>query len=155
MNYINHLIVGFCLCLIIAYFLFPEYIKNINQLIIFLIIGTVSALIPDLDHPKSKGTNLLNGAIFILLILFSFNLFLKDFSLSSIISFVFFSAVFCFAWLGLSAFIRPKHRGITHTFFAIGVYAVILYFVFDFIFLLAGLVGYFSHLLADRCFKLI
>ncbi len=155
MNYVGHLFVGFILCLVIVYFLYPNQIHNIKEVIIFLLVGTASALIPDLDHPKSKGTKILNITVFILLILFSFNLFLKDFSVESIITFIFFSAVFCFAWLGLSSIIRPKHRGITHTFLALVIYSIILYFVFGFLFLLCGAVGYFSHLLADKCFKIV
>jgi len=155
MDYLGHLLIGFLLCLTSIYFLYPEIVSTESEVILFLFIGMLSAIIPDLDHPKSKGTKIMNGTVFILLILFSYKLFFITFSSDSFIIFLFFSAVFCLAWLGLSNLIRPKHRGITHTLLAVCVYSIILYFVFGILFLLAGAIGYFSHLIADKCFKII
>ncbi len=154
MNYTGHLIVGFLLCLFALYFLYPNNINTERESILFLCVGTLSALIPDLDHPKSKGTKIMNITVFILLILFSYELFFITFSLDSFVKFLFFSAVFCFAWIGVSSIIRPKHRGITHTLLALCVYSIILYYVFGILFLLAGAIGYFSHLIADKCLKI-
>lgn len=156
MNYTGHLLVGFCLCLLCLYFIFPNYLTSQREGAVFILVGTISALIPDLDHPKSKGTKIINFSIFILIIIFSYSLFLKNTSsFEAIVKFLFFIFVFYFTWLGISNMIRPKHRGITHSFLALIIYSIILYFIFGIIFLLAGVIGYFSHLLADKCFKLI
>jgi len=164
MNYVGHLIVGLILTSIVAYFLYPSHIGSIPMLLIFLTIGTASALVPDLDHPKSKGTKILNTTMFILLILFATNLSFGlgssanpfiSISIDSIVKFLFLSILFCLAWIGLITIIRPRHRGITHSFLALGIYSLILYFVFGPVFLVPGAVGYFSHLLADKTFKVV
>jgi membrane-bound metal-dependent hydrolase YbcI (DUF457 family) len=52
-------------------------------------------------------------------------------------------------------FLKPKHRGITHSIIACFIYTVLIYVIFGSQFAVAGFIGYLSHLGADRHFKLI
>ncbi len=154
MNWRPHFIIGAFAGAIVA------LILQLNIFVIFLaaIIGGISALAPDIDHDSSKIRKAADITVPI------FGVF---FSLSSI----------CYADVGciianwrtiiISAlaitglytivitYLKPKHRGITHTLLFALVYFGLLYTVSNFSFALFGLAGYVSHLVADQHIKLI
>jgi membrane-bound metal-dependent hydrolase YbcI (DUF457 family) len=48
----------------------------------------------------------------------------------------------------------PRHRGFTHTIVSCLAFTVLLYIFIDRFFALAGFIGYFSHLIADKELKM-
>lgn len=147
MNYANHLVIAFVFLLLTAFI-----IKwTISDIILFLPLSMASALLPDIDHPRSKITFLLKT--FILLpfsYYFSYSFF--DSWSRRLIG----GTVLLAVSLALLRFFRPRHRGITHTLSALIIFTVLVYILF----LNKGLtiacsMGYFSHLIADRCLRII
>ena len=120
-------------------------ISDYTLLFEFFVFGALSALVPDLDHSSSKGRQLLDKVVVA----------------GSLLFFAFLQNALFFA-LGIIAvyfiiftFFKPQHRGITHSLVACFVFSVLIYFMFNFNFAVAGLVGYTSHLLADKEIKLL
>lgn len=140
----GHFILGFFLFLIIGYFVFD--FSDLRVLILSIIAG-FSALIPDLDHDLSKSRKWLNKLFpfvsFIVLFIYLENWY------SAILITIFLSGIYFL----LFTFLKPKHRGITHTLFALIVFSIIIY-SFDELLSYAFFVGYLSHLLGDKTIKL-
>ena len=109
----------------------------------------MAALLPDIDHPKSKGTQLLNMFVFVICLFLSISYFTNIFYIagSTIILYI--------LYILLYTLFKPRHRGITHSFFALGVITVISLFYLKFPYLLFIPLGYLSHLFADGVLKVI
>ncbi len=158
MNWKQHMFVAVVLSLPLLFILFN--IKNPFVLATLAIFAAFSSLLPDLDHKMSKGTDLAGKAAVILSFAFiitntcpdGFNCFFDSNLLKSILinSLVLIGIFFIF-----STFLKPKHRGITHSLFASLVFSVLIWLVLGFNFAIAGLIGYGSHLLADKEFKIL
>jgi len=126
----------------------------------FALFAGVSALVPDLDHEMGKGREILNKVVFpILLIAIYFNrcgsnffCFLEIEQLKSILLVSFALAGIYFV---LFTYLKPRHRGITHSLIFAAVYTVFIYAVLGIGLAIAGGVGYLSHLIADMKIKII
>lgn len=159
-NYIGHLTVAF-IFFVLTLFIYPSIVpEGIVGVSIFLLTVLGSALVPDLDHHKSKGTQLLDKIILIYVIFMCANWFFNlqskfTFSLDKGLFFVISVIVLYLAWIGFSNMARPKHRGITHTIVSLVVYSVLLFYLFGLSLAVAAFLGYLSHLVADRHLKLI
>ncbi len=154
MNWRAHMFIGGVFALVFFYLMGTRDIS----LLFMTIIGALSALMPDLDHDMSKGRKIANFCfgIFSLALGYSAACMGKICipSLNGIIS----GAVVFLALMGgyfvLFMIFKPKHRGITHTILACFVFGVLVYLIAGFSFAIAGFLGYFSHLVADRHIKI-
>ncbi|MDO8553615.1 MAG: metal-dependent hydrolase [Candidatus Micrarchaeota archaeon] len=158
MNWKQHMIVAVIFSLLILLFVFN--IQNQITLAILGLFSAFSALLPDLDHKMSKGTDLANKVVVILSFVFvisnvctnSFSCFLDSVTLKLIFIN---SLVLIGIYFIVMTFLRPSHRGITHTVVASLAFSVLIYLVLGFNFAVAGIIGYGSHLLADKEIKLL
>ncbi len=158
MNWLSHLSVALLLFLL---FWWLGFVSFTPALLALLFLG---ALMPDIDHEKSKITKTFFAALFVLLLVLFLArppklLALAGKALESTMPawfLYFFAAVV--AWVLLYAFyvkLKPRHRGVTHSLAALLVFSVLVYALFlRFDFAFAGGLGYFSHLLADCEMKL-
>ena len=129
------------------------------ELALVTVFAGLSALVPDLDHDASKGRQWLDLAFigFAFMTVYgsgcgtSICLPNLDKLGAMLITFFAMAGVYFLFF----RFCKPKHRGITHTLTATAVFAVLLYFIVGRTLALAGLVGYFSHLVADQHIKAI
>ncbi len=142
MNYKGHLIVGGLSSTVIGFLIKPN--------IWYIIFGTLSALAPDIDHPKSKATSLLRGVVLLpLSVVISMSLF-DDLAKMVLVTLGIFLLL-----IMLTELLRPRHRGITHGFAAALAYAIMIFLISkDYYLAVFGLVGYVSHLIADGVFKI-
>ena len=143
MNWKSHALIGAVLVILVAFFIFK--ISDYLLLFEFFVFGALSALVPDLDHSSSKGRQLLDKAVVI------GSLLIVGFLQNAL----FFALAIIAVYFILFTFFKPVHRGITHSLVACLVFAILVYFLFNFNFAIAGLIGYFSHLLADKEIKII
>ncbi|MFH1786017.1 MAG: metal-dependent hydrolase [Candidatus Micrarchaeota archaeon] len=152
MNWRSHAIIG-AICSAIAVYLLG--ITNLFEILGFAIFGGLAALAPDLDHDMSKGRKLLDiGFILTSFFVLYWSGCHNKVCIPEISLFVVWLAVLGGYFLLFRLF-KPKHRGITHTIVATLVFGVLLYLVLDWRFALVGLIGYLSHLFADKMIKFI
>ncbi len=153
MNYPGHLLVGIIFGAVFALAIGAE--PFLFGSIVF--VAAFSALVPDIDHDSSKMRQWADLGVPICAFLFSY---------SAICDGVMCGAenwhpilVNTLAITGLYmiviTYMKPRHRGITHTLAAAGAYGVAIWFFSDWMFGVAGLLGYLSHLFADRMAKLV
>ena len=112
-----------------------------------------------MDHKMSKGTDIINKAAVVLSLLFVGGNICSNnisclFELDKLKIIFFNSLMFVGVYFVFSVFLRPKHRGVTHSIVFTAIYGLLIYFVLGFNFAIAGLVGYGSHLLADKEIKI-
>ena len=143
MNWKSHALIGAVLVILVAFFIFK--ISDYLLLFEFFVFGALSALVPDLDHSSSKGRQLLDKAVVI------GSLLIVGFLQNAL----FFALAIIAVYFILFTFFKPAHRGITHSLVACFVFSVLVCFSFNLNFAIAGLIGYFSHLLADKEIKLV
>jgi len=140
MNYIEHLTIG-----VLIGFLTLYAFNSINlNSIIFV---SLCSILPDIDHPKSKTSQLLYFLIFTLSFLFIQPIIQKYSNLIiSIIITLLFSITTIILWLA----VKPKHRGVTHSLpFALLFMLIAVYFeglAVGF----AGFASYASHIIIDK-----
>ncbi len=145
MNWRSHVFVGLVFGLVLFYLMNLP----IEKIILLSVFSALSALVPDLDHKMSKGKSLLDLIVIAFAFLFAFSV-EKSLEQRIIVALALIGSYFV-----LFTILKPKHRGITHTLlFGLG-YGILIYFLFDLNYALAGFVGYFSHLLADQHIKII
>lgn len=154
MNWQPHLIIGAFAGAVIAYFFQFDFLT-----ILFAgIIGGMSALVPDIDYDSSKMRQIADKLA---------PLFALFFSISSLCS----VDISCIGinWKGIivstlaitglyaivMTYLKPRHRGITHSISFSVIYFIALYILSNFQFALFGFAGYVSHLLADLEVKLL
>lgn len=105
---------------------------NINNLLSFVLMSGIAALIPDYDHRKSYITKYINLAILIFLILYAKYAYTFNISIITLI------------WLILAKV--TKHRTFTHS--LIGT-TIFVYPYYHTMFFIPILIGYASHIFAD------
>lgn len=142
MNWPAHVLFGLAAGVIFAYFFNIDYF-----LVVFAVLG---ALAPDIDHDSSKIRKIIDWSFPVLAFFMSYSYF-------RIINEMVF--VYALALIGVYhtviTYLKPKHRGITHTLVFAFIISAIVYFMFS---LNAGIlffIGYASHLLADLKLKAV
>ncbi|MFH1520036.1 MAG: metal-dependent hydrolase [Candidatus Micrarchaeota archaeon] len=152
MNWRSHAIIGAICAVLVLYALGTREIVEFG---LIAILGALSALAPDLDHDMSKGRKILDvGVVIFSLAILYLSTCKGTFCVPTFSMFIIWLGILGVYFL-LFRFFKPHHRGITHTIVAAVVFGVILYLLLDLKFALVGLVGYLSHLLADKVIKLI
>jgi len=155
MNWRSHVIVGLAFGAIVFFLLGA----GLFELLLVTAFAGLSALVPDLDHDASKGRQWLDLAFigFAAMTVYGSGcgtkICLPEISTlgTMLITFLAMAGIYFLFF----KFCKPKHRGITHTLAATAVFAILLYFIVGKTLALAGLVGYFSHLVADQHIKMI
>ena len=150
MDYKGHVLVAGGIAAFLLVVFFPS--AGLAESLLLLLVCCASSLVPDLDHPKSFASRLLN-----LVAIFSFTavtiaILLSTGSCQSAgLAFLAISA----SWLVFSSLARPRHRGITHTVIFSIFYAIAILLSSQSATLgLFSLAGFLSHLAADLQFKL-
>ena len=156
MNWKAHFLFGFFLMGVIAYLL--GY--GVFSVLSFALFAGVSALVPDLDHEMGKGREILNKIVFpIMLIAVYLNSCGNNFScvlqIESLKTILLVSFALAGIYFVLFTYLKPKHRGITHSLIFVILYVVFLYSILGTGLAMAGGVGYLSHLISDKKIKLI
>lgn len=125
-------------------------------------IALGSSMVPDADHPKSKASRWLGWAAlfsifsFSVMAAFSSPAFSMEFLEERAGVFVAYVMIGLLVYFLITYFLRKKHRGITHSLFALFLYSAGVFVVSSNLsFSIAALVGYGSHLLADGEIKLV
>lgn len=124
------------------------YLLGLNMLT-FCALSSIGALLPDLDGRNSKASRLLYAALFALLAAFAF------FSGRSVIGAALIFAAGAAILFAIDFLIRPRHRGVMHGFAFACLLGAVFWLLLGALPALALFIGYFSHLLADGCVKLI
>jgi len=156
MNWRSHVAVGILFAIIAMLILGT---RDIFALILFGIIGGLSALVPDLDHDASKGRQLLDysfiGFAFLSAYMSKCG---REVCLPSIEGIANIATVF-FAIVGMYfvffKFFKPSHRGITHTIIAAVAFGFLMYLFAGLEIAVAGFAGYFSHMVADQHIRIV
>ncbi len=155
MNWRSHVLIG----IILGLGVFLLLGSDITTLLIAAAFAGLSALVPDLDHDSSKGRQWLDLAF----VGFGF-MTVYGSACGTDICIPHLGAVggMVVAFLAMAGayflffrFLKPKHRGITHTIVAAMAFGILLYFMTGRMLALAGVVGYASHLIADQHIKLV
>ena len=141
---------GAILALILQYDIFVIFLAGI--------IGGISALAPDIDHDSSKIRKTADITVPIFGVFFALSAscyaditcIIGDWK-SIVISALAITGLYTI----VITYLKPKHRGITHTVLFALIYFCLLYTVANFSFALFGFAGYASHLLADKHVRLI
>lgn len=143
MNWRAHLLIGAATGVSASFFLALPPSRAFE----FAAVCSVSSLLPDLDIRSSKASGILSAVLLALSLAASYALsFLRG---GGLFQFAFYFAAISIALLLLDYALRPRHRGIMHSFpFAFAVFLIFL-FAFGGDFPLAFLLGYSSHLVAD------
>lgn len=156
MDWKSHAVIGAFFAIAVLYVF---GVQDNFLLVLFGLFGALSALVPDLDHDSSKGRRILD----VVFVSFAFlAVYLGECGGGICVpqaGKIFPMATLFFALVGayfiLFRFFKPRHRGITHTLVACFVFGVLMYLLLGLTVALAGIAGYFSHLVADRHVKLI
>lgn len=157
MEWRAHSLIGFILTAMVASFFLQ--VTNILFLFVLSTFGMLSALLPDLDQKNSKAKTLLDFSVVIAV---SGAMMLNSCGGSlcippmNVLPNVLLNALAIFGvYFLIFTFLKPKHRGITHSLvFCLG-YTFIIFILLGKLFAAAALVGYLSHLLADKEIKTI
>lgn len=159
MNWKPHVIIGCITAAIIFLFIYPAW-NNPFQLLLLILFAGLSALVPDIDHRESKGKTILDLGFILIVAGYVYattcgkgGLCLPSFAVLKSMAITF------LAMLGLYflffRFMKPHHRGITHTLLATVVFGALVYLLIDSLFAFAAIIGYASHLIADKKIKVI
>ncbi len=157
MNWKEHIVIG--LLFTALFFLFIDHSPSVLQLVLLLVCGGMSALVPDLDHKESMGKSILDVGFVVAAAFFSYSSRCSsDFCMPGIetlgIMVMSFLAMLG-AYFLFFRFLKPRHRGITHTILFAVVYGMLFFLLFGKNFAIAGFLGYSSHLIADQEIKLV
>lgn len=141
MDWKAHFIIGTLIVLLTSSFILKF---DILQTIGLSLFAGMASLIPDLDHELSKGKKIADLIAVFLSAAIAF--------LSS--SVLLFFAILGFYFLAFKIF-KPRHRGITHTLVSCLAFSALVFVFAGFNFAVIGMIGYLSHLVADKELKLI
>lgn len=156
MRWLSHIAVALALFLLISLWLnFPAGPVLSPNFLLLAISCALSALVPDLDHEGSKGTHILFPLLCLGAIVLAAGFTLSNISPGALMNFALYSLAGIGTLFIIAKVLRPRHRGITHSFFALAVFAVAALLISrDFAFTFSCFLGYLSHLLADFELKL-
>jgi len=156
MDWRSHATIGGLLALSALYFLGT---RDIIELAVVGFFGAMAALVPDLDHHSSKGKEILDLAfisVAFFMVYFSncrSSICMPDLDALSHMALIFFA--FLGVYFLFFRFFKPSHRGITHTLASALAFGLLCYLFTGWTLGIAGVIGYISHLAADRHIRLI
>ncbi len=144
MNWRAHLFIGISCGAIASFFLNLSF----TETALFTAISAASSLLPDLDIRSSKASRAAYAVAFLAVLAAAYFLsFAKGGGVGDFLSSF---AIIAAALLAIDFLLRPRHRGALHGApFALAA-AALCYFIFGALPAGAFLIGYCSHLAADR-----
>ncbi|MGV8085594.1 MAG: metal-dependent hydrolase [Candidatus Bilamarchaeum sp.] len=156
MNWKQHVLVGLVFGALLCVFMRIQIIESV----VLTIFCGLCALLPDLDHQMSKGREILDKAIPLIALIISYynqciGSFSCLFSINSWETIIKEMLIISGAYFLVMIFLKPRHRGITHTLGVCFGFGIILYFALGLKFALFGSIGYLSHLVADQEIKIL
>lgn len=146
MNWKFHFLFAFFLFLLIGNFILK--IPDFFNLLFFSFLCGIFALLADLDHELSKSRKILDKLVPIASFVIGF-LYFNNIAYA-LYTLIFLSGVYFL----LFVFLKPKHRGFTHSIIFLLFFSAIIYF-FDNLVGIIFFIGYSSHLVLDGTLKLI
>lgn len=120
-------------------------------------VAAFSALVPDIDHDSSKIRGYADFGVPICAFLFSYTASCNGVACEVenwhpiLVSTLAITGLYMI----VMTYMKPRHRGITHTLLLAAGYGMAIWFFSNLEFGVAGLLGYVSHLVADRQMKVI
>ena len=156
MQWKSHAIIAFVSATAVFYFLTDV---DLIRLIMLGIFAAMSALIPDMDLPQSKARSISDMIVVAVAAVFSYlsscNWGFCIPGLNQIEKIVILALVVIGIYFLAMKFIMPRHRGFTHSLVSCLGFSVLVFLVAGMQFAIAGLVGYLSHLIADKEIKIL
>jgi len=156
MQWKSHAIIAFAFATAVFYFLTDV---DLIRLIMLGIFAAMSALIPDMDLPQSKARSVSDVIVVALAAVFSYlsscNWGFCIPGLNQIWKIAFLALILLGLYFLAMKFIMPRHRGFTHSLVSCLGFSILVFLAAGMQFAIAGLVGYLSHLIADREIKLV
>jgi len=154
MNWPEHILIGALFGVILALLLDLPIIESA----LIIVMASISALVPDIDHDSSKIRKIANVSVPIAAVGFAFVSTCTEgamCTLEDMRSVIILGLAITGLYMIVITFFKPKHRGITHTIFSALIFALFIYIFSDLNFALAGFAGYSSHLIADKHIRII
>ena len=150
MNYTGHII--FSLVLLIP----AAFVLRISDAWPFIAVGVASSLLPDIDHPKSKISSFVKQFVLLPTGLYLSYLMFRPCSGLDWLYLAIVGLLLFFVISTMVNLLRPRHRGITHTYLALLSFSVLVFILSRNVELcVSAALGYFSHLIADKTFKVL
>ncbi|MFH1394080.1 MAG: metal-dependent hydrolase [Candidatus Micrarchaeota archaeon] len=163
MNWRPHFVFG-CAAAAIAFILILPLLglyewDNPLLLMLLILFGGMSALVPDLDHHESKGKAVLDVGFVVIVAFYAYNTMCGGMGLcvppyEAVQEMIQLFLAMVGVYFLFFRFFKPAHRGITHTVLASVLYGLIIFALLDEYFAAAAVAGYVSHLAADMHIKL-
>ena len=152
MNWKAHFIIGALAAIALLYLLGTT---GIITLVFVAAFGAFSALVPDLDLETSKGRKLLDASFIPFAMIISYISECGTGICIPTIDMILMFLVLVGLYFIVFTFLKPKHRGLTHTVLVGLLYAIGMNILVGQTFALAAFAGYVSHLLADGKIKFV
>ena len=120
-------------------------------------VAAFSALVPDIDHDSSKIRGYADLGVPICAFLFSYTALCNGITcgVENWHTILINTLAITGLYMIVITYLKPKHRGITHTLLLAAGYGVAIWFFSNWVFGVAALLGYLSHLAGDRMIKVI
>ena len=153
MNYPEHVLVGIIFGAAFAIIIGAE--PFLFASIVF--VAAFSALVPDIDHESSKMRQWMDLGVPICAFLFSYSAACDGVAcgVDNWHALLVNTLAITGLYMIVMTYMKPRHRGITHTLVIAGAYGVAIWFFSNPNLGIAALLGYLSHLVADRQIKLL
>jgi membrane-bound metal-dependent hydrolase YbcI (DUF457 family) len=153
MNYPEHLLIGLMAGAAVALAVGAD----IPLFASLVFVGGVSALVPDIDHDSSKIRKWADLGVPICGFVFSYSAICTGVmcGVENWHPILVNTLAIAGLYMIVITYLKPKHRGITHTLALAVAYGVAVWFFSNIEFGAAGLLGYVSHLAADRHVRLL
>jgi inner membrane protein len=150
-NHYTHLFLGISSAFLLYLILQKALDLNTDLILIIFFVSTISAVFPDIDHRNSKVHRSVKSFIILLFVIY-LGIMLYPGPEIFLLPFLAVALYFLFS------FVKPRHRGITHS---LGFCTLFAFFVGLFSYFFFGssipaffsFVSYLSHLIADRFWK--
>lgn len=150
MNALGHVLVALLVCAIAAALLGMQ--TALEPIVLSVVV--LGALAPDVDHRRTKLFKLVMAVVFVASLVLFASVFQTLFEAQQPLNWLYALGAAA-AVTVLVCLLKPRHRGITHSFLALAAFAAVVYALTrstDYA-LLGGL-AYFTHLAGDKEFKL-
>ncbi|MEW5996079.1 MAG: metal-dependent hydrolase [Candidatus Micrarchaeota archaeon] len=153
MNYPGHVLVGIIFGVVFALLIGAE--PFLFGSIVF--VAAFSALVPDIDHENSKMRKWMDLGVPICAFLFSYSAACDGIAcgVDNWRALLVNTLAITGLYMIVMTYMKPRHRGITHTLLLAAGYGVVIWFFSNWNLGIAAGLGYLSHLVADGEVKVV
>ncbi|MFA5076864.1 MAG: metal-dependent hydrolase [Candidatus Micrarchaeia archaeon] len=149
MRWLAHFVIGAAVAGILFYLLG----SSSYAIMIYSFFAGMCALVPDIDYSGSKARKALDA--FVMMSAFLLVYLAHCGSAECVFSLDFIARFLALIGLYFLVMMLFRHRGVMHSLLAAGIISFAVFLILGFGFGIAALLGYLSHLLADRELKLL